>query len=118
MLDLADGPGGLRADDSFTPFDQSVLDVSDGELGPGEPILAEGGPAGSRRLVFASTAGVLDVIDLGFVDLRSFSTVDPFLAFPSTRTILASIMSSEGTSDRQPPILGGACRRPSVLIRS
>ncbi len=62
-LALADGPGGLRVADSFTPFDQSVLDASDGDLGSGGPILAGGGTAGPRRLVFASKAGVLYVLD-------------------------------------------------------
>lgn len=60
-LDL-DG-GAPRIADSFTPFDQAQLDAEDGDLGSGGPILVGGDATGPRRLVFASKAGKVYVLD-------------------------------------------------------
>jgi hypothetical protein len=53
----------LRVADSFTPFDQAALDAEDGDLGSGGPMLAGGDATGPARLVFASKAGKLYVLD-------------------------------------------------------
>jgi hypothetical protein len=56
--------GALRVADSFTPHDQAELDAEDGDLGSGGPVLAGGDTvAGPARLVFASKAGRLYVLD-------------------------------------------------------
>jgi hypothetical protein len=53
----------LRLADSFTAHDQASLDSVDGDLGSGGPILAGGDASGPLRLVFASKAGRLYVLD-------------------------------------------------------
>ena len=55
--------GSLRLVDSFTPHDQAKLDAEDGDLGSGGPVLAGGDAGGPQRLVFASKAGRLYVLD-------------------------------------------------------
>jgi hypothetical protein len=64
----------LQFADSFTPHDQARLDAEDGDLGSGGPILAGGDASGPSRLVFASKAGrvyVLDPTHLGGYDATS-----------------------------------------------
>ena len=53
--------GAWRVTDSFTPFDQATLDQEDGDLGSGGPALARAD--GAPRLVFASKAGRVYVLD-------------------------------------------------------
>jgi hypothetical protein len=55
--------GALHLADSFTPHDQAQLDAQDGDLGSGGPVLAGGDASGPQRLVFASKAGRLYVLD-------------------------------------------------------
>jgi len=71
----------LRLVDSFTPHDQAQLDAEDGDLGSGGPILAGGDASGPLRLVFASKAGrvyVLDPAHLGGYDARADASLQSF----------------------------------------
>jgi hypothetical protein len=63
VLALSAAAESLRVADSFTPFDQAALDAQDGDLGSGGPVLAGGGASGPARLIFASKAGKLYVLD-------------------------------------------------------
>lgn len=63
VLRLALRGGTLRVEDYFTPFNQGQLDELDGDLGSGGPLLIGGDSHGPHRLVFASKAGTLYVID-------------------------------------------------------
>jgi hypothetical protein len=63
VLALEVAGAALRIADSFTPHDQAELDAMDGDLGSGGPVLAGGDASGPERLVFASKAGSLYVLD-------------------------------------------------------
>jgi len=63
VLALSVRSAALHVDDYFAPFNQSMLDSVDGDLGSGGPVLAGGDVHGPRRVVFASKAGTLYALD-------------------------------------------------------
>ncbi len=64
----------LLVSDSFTPYNQSELNATDGDLGSGGPLLLPGTPGG---LVFGGKAGVLYVVNPTRMGKQQRSASDP-----------------------------------------